>query len=211
MPQYTVKQGDCILSIAEDFGFAYETIWNHPNNADLKQKRNDPTILFAGDAVFVPDKTPRIEDKPVDELHKFVKKVAKAKVRLRLMDLKRQPRPSLPYVATVDGENMEGESDGDGYITLQVRPNAKHLTLKITEGDKTDTYELPLGSVDPITELTGVQQRLVNLGYPCGSEMGTLGDITKAAIRAFQKEAGLPETGDPDDATRAKLKELHGT
>lgn len=211
MPRrYTVKQGDCIMSIAEKFGFRWETIWNFPDNAELKQLRKDPNILFPGDIAVIPDKTPRIESVPADQLSKFVKKSPPSQVRLRLLDMKRRPRANMRYTATVDGVISSGQSDGDGYITILAPPNAQELELKVTEGPKTDEYTLPLGSIDPIEELSGVQQRLANLGYSCGSEQGTLGELTKAAVRAFQKEMQLDGTGKPDDATRRKLKQMHG-
>lgn len=211
MPQYTVNQGDCIMSIAEAYGFFWETIWNHPDNAGLKQLREDLNILFPGDIVVIPEKTPRIATAPTDQLNKFVKKSVRVQVRLRLLDLKRQPRASVDYIATVDGINSSGQSDGDGYITISARPDSQQLKLKVTEGAKTDEYTLPLGSIDPIDELSGVQQRLTNLGYPCGSEQGTPGELTRAAIRAFQKEMNLNLTGELDDATRQKLEQFHGS
>ncbi|MFH1075402.1 MAG: hypothetical protein V1753_00935 [Pseudomonadota bacterium] len=54
MPDYIVKQGDCIESIAFKHGLFWETVWNHPNNQQLKQERKNPNILLAGDKVFVP-------------------------------------------------------------------------------------------------------------------------------------------------------------
>lgn len=210
MPRYTVKQGDCIMSIAEDYGFLWETIWNYGDNAQLKKLRKDPNILFPGDIVVVPEKTPRVESASTDQLHKFVKKVTGAQVRLRLLDLKRRPRPNLPYVAAVDGVTSTGRSDGDAYITINVKPNARELKLKVTDGPRTDEYTLPLGAIDPIDQLSGVQQRLANLGYPCGSEQG-LGDLTKTALRALQKEMNLDITGEPDEATRQALQQLHGS
>jgi len=211
MPRYTVRQGDCIMSIAEDYGFSWKTIWNHADNAALNQLRQDPNILFPGDVVVVPDKTPRVEPKPTEQRHKFVKKISPAQVRLRLLDLKRQPRPNLQYVAIVDGASSSGKTDGDGYLTINVKPNARQLKLQVTEGSKTEEYTLPLGAIDPIDTLSGVQHRLANLGYPCGTEQGSIGPLTKTALRAFQKEMNLTVSGELDDATRQKLKEIHGT
>src|SRR4051812_3439024 len=102
------------MSIAEHYGFLWETIWNHGDNADLKALRKDPNVLFPGDIVVIPEKTPRIETKPVDALAKFVKKIVMAQVKLRLLDLKRQPRANLDYIATVDSVVTTGKSDGDG-------------------------------------------------------------------------------------------------
>jgi len=211
VPRHTVKQGDCIMNIAEANGFLWDTVWNHPDNAELKQSRGDPNILFPGDIVVIPEVTPRFESAPTDQLTKFLKKTNRVQVSLRLLDLKRRPRANVEYTATVDGDSSNGRSDGDGYITITVPPNARELKLKVTEGSKTDEYILPLGSIDPIDELSGVQQRLTNLGYSCASEEGTLGELSKAAIRAFQKEMQLNVTGEIDDATRQKLKQIHGS
>jgi hypothetical protein len=199
------------MSMAEDSGFLWETIWNHPDNAQLKQLRKDPNIIFPGDVVTIPDKDPRIESAPTDQRSQFVKKTERAQVRLRLLDLKRKPRANVDYVATVDGANFTGKTDGDGYIKLSVKRNAREVKLKVTEGSKTDDYTLPLGAIDPLDELSGVQHRLTNLGYRCDSEQGALGEVTKSALRAFQKEMNLRVTGEIDDSTRQKLKDLHGS
>ena len=55
MPDYPVKQGDSLASIAFDHGLFWQSVWNHPNNARLKQQRGSPNILKPGDVVFVPD------------------------------------------------------------------------------------------------------------------------------------------------------------
>lgn len=210
MPQYTVKQGDCILSIAEDFGLLWETIWNHPDNAQLKQRRKDPNILLPGDVVTVPEKDLRVESAQTEKRNKFVIQMPQAQVRLRLHDFKRQPRANLAYTATVDGAITSGRSDGDGFITLPVAPNAREMKLDVTEGSRTDHYTLPLGAIDPIEEISGVQQRLTNLGLACASENGTMGELTKTAIRALQVEKGLKATGELDDATRQAVLKMHG-
>lgn len=210
MPDYNVNQGDCLLSIAADAGVSWKTIWYHPNNAELRQRRNDPNVLLPGDVVFVPDKVPRVETRATDQKHKFVKKGQLAKVRLRLLDYRRQPRQSAHYSASVDGAIQSGTTDAGGYLTLSIPPGARQVKLTVMQGSRKEEYTLPLGSIDPVEELTGVQQRLANLGYPCDSEIGTLGDNTVAALRAFQQEMNLRVTGEIDNPTRQKLKEKHG-
>jgi N-acetylmuramoyl-L-alanine amidase len=211
VPEYTVNEGDCILSIAAENGFHWETIWNHPNNADLKQRRNgDPNVLLPRDVVYIPEKSARHETRGTDQTHKFHKIGSPAQVRLRLFDYKRQPRRSVHYSASVDGSVVYGSTDADGYVTLRIAPGAREVKLVVTEGTRTEQYTLPLGAIDPIDSLSGVQQRLSNIGYPCGSEAGTLGEETVAALRAFQEEMNLPVTGELDDASRQKLKQMHG-
>ena len=51
--KYTVKQGDCITSIAFNKGFYEKTIWDHPDNAKLKNDRKDMKILQPGDKVVI--------------------------------------------------------------------------------------------------------------------------------------------------------------
>lgn len=50
-----------------------------------------------------------------------------------------------------------------------------------------------------------VEQRLKELGFEPGPIDGTFDAKTKPALRAFQKKAGISETGKVDDATMAEL------
>ena len=49
------------------------------------------------------------------------------------------------------------------------------------------------------------QSKLATLGFNPGTLDGVAGSGTKAAVQAFQKQSGLPETGDLDAATLDKL------
>lgn len=50
-----------------------------------------------------------------------------------------------------------------------------------------------------------LQQRLKDLNYLSGGVDGSYGNGTASAVSAFQKEAGLPETGIADEATQKSL------
>ena len=74
MKQYNVQQGECLISIAEDSGFLWESLWNLPDNAALKDKRKDPFALYPGDVVTIPDPRPREESLAIDNRHIFRRK-----------------------------------------------------------------------------------------------------------------------------------------
>jgi hypothetical protein len=202
---YEVQQGDCIESIAHAHGFFWQTIWNHPNNLDLKNARKNPNVLQEGDRVFVPDLRPKQESGATDKRHKFKRKGVPSKLRLVLMD-DDQPRANAEYKLEIDGTWSSGRTDADGVIEHRIPPNAQRGKLIIgTEGEE---YELKLGNMDPVSEITGVQSRLNNLGFGCAIT-GQLDKQTRNAILAFQAKHGIPGTGQPDAVTQQQLKKVH--
>jgi len=206
MGKVTVSQGDCIASMAHENGFFWETIWNHGENAALKAKRGDPNQLVAGDEVFVPDKDLKQESCATEQRHKFKIKGATNKFRVQLKALD-EPRANEDYVLEIDGKLRKGKTDSSGVIEEIIPGNARGGRIILSGGKE----EIPirLGNLDPIDTLSGVQQRLNNLGFDCGGEDGEMNDQTKAAIELFQTKHKVPVTGEADGPTKAKLKELH--
>ena len=82
--------------------------------------------------------------------------------------------------------------------------------LVVGTGTNQRIYSLKLGGLDPVTEISGAQGRLKNLGYMIPAIDGQLGPETVEALHQFQQANGLDVTGALDDATQAKLKEAHG-
>jgi hypothetical protein len=70
-------------------------------------------------------------------------------------------------------------------------------------------WDLPSLATPPVP-LTAVQDQLTSLGYDAGPSDGILGKRTQDALRQFQRNLGLPATGQPDAATRRALG-LEGT
>jgi len=206
MSKYQISQGESIPSVAKDNGFFWETLWDHPENAALKEKRKNPNVLFEGDEVFVPEIELKEVTKATEAKHKFKRKGDPLKFRLQLM-MMGKPRKNEDYVLVVDGKQITGKTDGDGKLEATIPGNATGGTIKLRGGK--EEYPVRIGHLDPIDTVTGVKQRLNNLGFTCGSEDDTLDDGTKAALQKFQNKFKLTVTGEPDDATKAKLTELH--
>jgi len=208
MANYTVQGGDCISSIAWQFGFFPDTLWNHPGNAALKSKRKDPNVLLPGDTVFVPDKRPREEDAATNKTHTFKAKGVPAVFKLCLLR-DGKPRANEKYVLNIDGKLFEGSTDGGGNLEHAILPDAKEGKLTLSDGQ--EEYELKLGHLDPIDEVRGIQARLRSLGFYSGDLGDEMNAATRGALAAFQKSKGLSSTGAPDQATKEALKSAFGS
>lgn len=58
--------------------------------------------------------------------------------------------------------------------------------------------------------VTAIQSELRQSGYAVDAVSGTMDDTTRAAIRDFQADAGLPVTGEPSDRMLAHLRSTAG-
>jgi Putative peptidoglycan binding domain/LysM domain len=208
MPSHTVAQGECLSSIAERYGFFWETLWNDPGNAPLRARGRNPNTLLPGDVVQVPEKKVTAYERPTGARHTWRVKGVPVKLRM-VLTWNEAPRANERYTLDVDGAVMVGATDGDGRIELTIPPGAARGRLRVGDGDRQETYDLALGHLDPVEDLRGVQARLNNLGFACGAPSGTLDDATRAALGAFQARAGLTPTGEADDATRDRLRQAH--
>jgi len=211
MPSYTVKQGDCISSIADQTGFFWETLWNHGNNAGIRRRRKNPNALLPGDILFIPDKRKKEEACAPTTRHVFRIRGVPVRFNLRLVDESGKPRAGIPYVLEIDSKRTEGTVPADGNISEIIQPNAKKATLTLKPaGGGEEVYNFQLGHMNPADNIAGMQGRLKNLGYYRGDMTGSLDEDTSEAIRKFQANAGLSATGEADEATQAALANRHG-
>jgi hypothetical protein len=242
--EHTVQPGDCIASIAYEHGFYWQTLWDHPDNAELKKKRESGFQLLPGDVVCIPDL--RIEEvaKAPEAKHRFklkgVPSILIVVVR-RFKDgeqgeegdadeasdepqsvaieepaeaaTEEEPDAGVAYRVEIGPRKVSGEADSSGKIKISIMPNDRMGMLVIAPGTPRER-EIPLllGGLDPLDALSGVAQRLNNLGYGPVSCGGDVSETELAdALGSFQKASGLKPTGRVDAASRDKLKEMHGS
>jgi len=188
MPFYTVKPGDYLVKIAKDHGIAnWKTIWDHPSNADLRQKRKSPDILMAGDQLFVPVPAVKKIDLATGTPHQLKVVAPKPRLRIRVLDVDGQPVKNQSCILNVDTP-MPMSTDDDGRIDAPLEPDhPPEGELIFTElGLK---YHLFIGGLDPEDAPTGQKHRLNNLGYYAGShETDQEGEADDWQLRWAQEE-----------------------
>ncbi len=197
-------------SIGFDTGFFPQTLWELPENASLREKRESPNILREGDEVFIPDLRIKQQTAAVNLRHRFKRKGIPEILRVRFLDELGEPRSGMKYELKIAGLLRNGETDESGWLEEWIPPDAMEATITILdETDETpieEKYEVKLGQLNPSKDRDGVRARLENLGIECGE---TEEDFA-LAISSFQNRYDdLEVTGVADEKTVARLKELH--
>jgi len=215
MPEtHTVEVGESILSIADKYKFTrWQSIYYHESNADLRKKRPDPMYFMEGDEVQIPDFDERREICETGKTHVFqLEKPCTTHLQLVMMESENMPYALKKYTLSMKGlETITGTTTKDGEVIEEVPVQAKKAELSLWPGDNTEPlkYNIKIGDIDPIEEDTGVQDRLLNLGYDLGGEYGEIGPNTKEVIKIFQERQGLsPADGEPNAETRKALEWL---
>jgi hypothetical protein len=211
--EYTVQQGDCLSSIADDFGFLdYRTIYDDPLNDDFRALRPNPNLIYPGDVLYIPDRDGKDEDRPTNAQHTFVARVSYRFLRLKMLYDDGTPIASKAYKLTTRYEECDGTTGGDGKIEELISNKARSATLEIDGA----TWNLNIGNLNPLENcgdngVSGYQARLKNLGYDPGPIDGIDGPRTQAAVSAFQADnPPLVVDGIFGVHTMAKLKEIYG-
>lgn len=202
---YIVRQGDCLASIAARHGIAsVDELYDHPNNAELRQQRSSPHILAPGDTVHLPPADPGSFSMRVGSLNRFRGRVPRVPIEVALRDRDGTPLSNLNYELWVGDEPITGTTDGNGAVRATIPATCADATLVLlgSDGELIQTLALTPGRLDPADTETGALSRLRNLGYRDADD--------RAATAAFQRAEGLNETGELDDDTQAKLRERHG-
>jgi hypothetical protein len=213
---YIVKEGECLSSLAQKFGFKnLDIIYNHPENRELKKIRPNPNLLLPGDEVFIPESEPKSVSANTNYLHHFKLSRPKTRLKILLSGLDNEPVRNRKYILHIDNLRFEGVSKYNGLIEHEISPFGEEGILMIypedgKQGADPIVLKVKLGHLDPIDTLTGIQARLNNLGFNAGPVNGIMEPLFVLGIKLFQQAYGLPIDGKPDSKTQLKLKQVYG-
>lgn len=208
MPKkHEVLPGDCVSSLADQYGFGVDALWDHPDNASLRAERSDANVLARGDVVTVPDLEPAVVEVEAGGTHRFV--LGNTHVTFRLV-LERGGEPIIdePYVLRVGQAEFQGTTSDQGVVEEKIPASSTLATLVLPQ--RSEQYELRLGHLAPPLTHLGAAQRLRNMGIFHGAEGTESTPALQLAVRLFQRMVSLPPTGELDDATARALEDRHG-
>lgn len=217
---HVVRPGEHMGTIAKKYGFEnFSTLWDLPENAELKQLREDPSLLAPGDELFIPDRVRLVFNRMTDASHDVKVKLDRLQLNLRVLDIDGEPYANGTVTIRVEPPKKPGASfqtektlttDAEGKLSVDVAKHVKAGSL-IIEGVE---FPLDIGQLDPIDTQAGVAQRLHNLGYLAPRDADGDGEIDASelelAIRDFQADNSLELTGKAADI-EAKLEEVYGS
>lgn len=210
---HVVKAGEGLSQIAEQHGFLWRTLWEHPDNDELRELRERPEVLLPGDRVTIPALRARDATIATGQRHTFRRKGVPAKVIVNVLDPRGRPLEDKRYEIEMGAQRVTGHTGKGGRVEHWVACAERSLLLRVWPDDPslpwTLLFEISLGHLDPVDTLRGVRDRLRNLGYWCPRGDDPLDAETRSAIARFQASLDLAATGDLDPITKARLVEAH--
>lgn len=213
MAKHVVKPGESIATIAGRHGLQDpQALHQHPSNAQLRRRRPDPSLLFPGDEVELPELKPKSVSCATGTPAKLQATFPRKQVRIVLRDLAGQPLSGVEYRLVVEGREFVGKTGADGLVQAAVGARASEGTLSLNGGAP---QAIGIDDLNPMRDVSdegvsGVQARLRNLGYLSVPVDGVLGPLTRDAIRDYEGRNGLKVTGEISDPLVSKLEREHG-
>jgi hypothetical protein len=211
---YVVKQGDYLAKLAFLHGFDAEAVWNDAKNEDLRTRRRDPDVLFPGDIIYIPVRTPSTQDVTARSSNDYEAEIPMTEVSLVFEGSDGKAIASEPcevrgLVGASDAPPQKMATDGSGTLKLEVPVTTRELEVAFPAHNV--IFHVGIGDLDPDDELPGVRKRLRNLGFlSLDPNYADDDDMLPGALSAFQGQHGLPQTGQLDEATRKLLLDKHG-
>ena len=137
MQVHTVEEGETLDRIAQRYGFPTgASLYQHPDNAELRRRRPDPRFIAPGDVVVIPSRPSRAVSCETGYRYTFVARTAEPEVQIRValygdVALKR-------YIAVDAGLKYQGLASGEADVAVAFGTDGEiaALDLVLLEDDK---------------------------------------------------------------------------
>lgn len=115
--------------------------------------------------------------------------------------------PDSAQPATKAADQKATQPAAQAATQAATQPASAPAATSLADKYKIKLDGLSLKEEDDDDDVKAMQQRLFDLGYVSDKEniTGYYGEVSKAAVTAFQKKNGIKETGTADNATLVKL------
>jgi hypothetical protein len=132
MADHVVRRGDCLCSIARAHGFYnYKTIYQHGDNAALRNTRANPNMLVEGDVVKIPDKTAKKVALTLNGTTRFVVKRVPTKLFLVVQDSEGKALEPTKTTLVVGSLKSTTAPSQRGALEYEIPPDATSGTLTL--------------------------------------------------------------------------------
>jgi hypothetical protein len=199
MRPWVIRQGDFLLKLANQFGFNADTVWQDSTNASLRALRPNPNILLAGDVLYIPDPPasgPSMKSLAPGSTNNFVAPdPPTVTISHQFVGDDSSTYASKAYTIQELDQLTGLTTDANGVLTFQAPVTLQTATVTFT--DTGEAWALSIGSLDPIDTLSGIFQRLQNLGYLGGDVQFDPSDLDtlRAGLRLLKgSQAGSSES-----------------
>lgn len=209
---YVIRQGDRLSSLAATMGFDEREVWEHERNRELRERRESSEILAPGDVLFVPTPAAHEMNLTAKTTNRYKANMPSRRVDV-VVGFGAAPLADEPFeVQWGTRAPQTHRTDREGHARFSVPAHLREVTLVLPNHDT--AMVLQLGHLNPRGVRSGAIQRLANRGYlaagrlfPPGLSRGNAVDEETLALRRFQRDQGLRDTGELDEGTVAALAE----
>lgn len=128
---HVVELGDHVARLAYAHGHAdVGSVWDHADNAALREQRLDAGVLAVGDEVFVPDAPTRtFEGLELDRTHELVVELAVTNIRFQAVYTNERPVVDESIRLGFDGAVHTLDLDGEGRTEFEIGPFTRTIDL----------------------------------------------------------------------------------
>ncbi len=209
-----IAQGEGLARLALEAGHFWQTLWELPENAELRAARGHPEVLLPGDRVTIPPLRPKTLSVATGQTHRFRRRGMPMRLTHVLRDGEGEPLAGKRYELAVDGVVVAETTGSDGVVSQWVDPNAREVTLTLwpdREGyPEKVVWDVAVDHLDPVDTVAGMISRLNSLGYAAGPPLEPLTAGAQQALMDFQTREGVEVSGVIDAATITAMRERFG-